>query len=293
MKYELEPDNRNCSDQVILDDMKAVALRLAKPTLTKEDYDKHGRFHSATVRNRFGTWNKALERSGLQVQKRINIPREELLADLKRVAGIVGAQGVSKSTYEPLGKFSQETFARTFGSWVKALAEVGLEPSSNWKPKSTVDDLFKNMAEVWEHVGRQPKQSDFRPPISRYHAATYKNRFGSWRKGLEAFVEAANGEESSETEGLTEAPETAVSVPNKAQKRTNRNPSWRLHFLVTRRDRFSCQACGRSPASEAGVVLNIDHIKAWSKGGETVMENLQTLCQKCNAGKSDLEMNEG
>jgi len=38
----------------------------------------------------------------------------------------------------------------------------------------------------------------------------------------------------------------------------------------------------------SSVTLHADHIKPWSKGGETVIENLQTLCSKCNIGKSDL-----
>ena len=29
--------------------------------------------------------------------------------------------------------------------------------------------------------------------------------------------------------------------------------------------------------------------KSWAKGGETALENLQTLCSVCNIGKSDLE----
>jgi 5-methylcytosine-specific restriction endonuclease McrA len=35
------------------------------------------------------------------------------------------------------------------------------------------------------------------------------------------------------------------------------------------------------------VQLHVDHIKPWSLGGETVAENLQTLCDQCNAGKSN------
>ncbi|MCW5775769.1 MAG: HNH endonuclease [Phycisphaeraceae bacterium] len=32
-------------------------------------------------------------------------------------------------------------------------------------------------------------------------------------------------------------------------------------------------------------MLHVDHILAWSNGGETVLANLQTLCDRCNLGK--------
>ncbi|MDP9174261.1 MAG: HNH endonuclease [Planctomycetota bacterium] len=31
---------------------------------------------------------------------------------------------------------------------------------------------------------------------------------------------------------------------------------------------------------------------AWSRGGETVFENLQTLCEQCNLGKGDAVLSE-
>src|SRR5947207_3420963 len=63
---------------------------------------------------------------------------------------------------------------------------------------------------------------------------------------------------------------------------TPRTPGERLRFLVFRRDNFSCQICGRSPALHLGLVLHVDHVIPWSKGGETAIENLQTLCEPCN-----------
>ena len=63
----------------------------------------------------------------------------------------------------------------------------------------------------------------------------------------------------------------------------------RLRYKVLQRDNYKCCLCGASPATNSSVVLHIDHIKPWSKGGETVIENLQNLCSKCNLGKNDLE----
>ena len=55
---------------------------------------------------------------------------------------------------------------------------------------------------------------------------------------------------------------------------------------ILKRDNYRCVICGRG--QKDGVELHIDHIHPWSKGGETVFENLQTLCTVCNGGKSNL-----
>ena len=53
------------------------------------------------------------------------------------------------------------------------------------------------------------------------------------------------------------------------------------------RDGARCRLCGAVPSD--GIRLHVDHVKPWSKGGETVLENLQILCNVCNIGKSDVE----
>ena len=69
--------------------------------------------------------------------------------------------------------------------------------------------------------------------------------------------------------------------------RTSREISAGLRYKILKRDNFKCCACGASPAKDPSVELHIDHIVPWSKGGETEESNLQTLCSKCNLGKSN------
>lgn len=292
MKYELEPDNRNCPDEVLLDDLRTVAARLGKSSLTKGEYNSNDRFSAATMQNRFGSWNNALLQGNLSVVKRMSIPHQELLSDLKRVSERLGTKVVSVEAYGNVGAFSCPTISKAFGSWAKALAAAGLEVSPSWHPSSTDDELLSNLAMVWEALGRQPKQNDLRPPLSLFSADTYKRRFGSWRKSLELFVE--NADDAAPPTCSSEPANTVggVALSPSPKHRTQRDPSWRLRFLVNRRDRFACRACGKSPANEVGVVLHVDHIDPWSKGGETTLDNLQTLCEKCNLGKSDLPMYE-
>ena len=59
----------------------------------------------------------------------------------------------------------------------------------------------------------------------------------------------------------------------------------RLRWTVLKRDNFRCVACGVS-ASE-GAVLEVDHIEPVAKGGFDTINNLQTLCNHCNSGKTD------
>ncbi|MBE6159153.1 MAG: HNH endonuclease [Firmicutes bacterium] len=57
-----------------------------------------------------------------------------------------------------------------------------------------------------------------------------------------------------------------------------------LRYDVLKRDNFRCQICGAS--SKDGAKLNVDHIIPIAKGGKTELNNLQTLCDRCNSGKS-------
>jgi hypothetical protein len=55
-------------------------------------------------------------------------------------------------------------------------------------------------------------------------------------------------------------------------------------FEVFKRDKFTCQYCGRSAPD---VVLHVDHIQPVAKDGDNDILNLITACRDCNAGKSD------
>ncbi len=63
--------------------------------------------------------------------------------------------------------------------------------------------------------------------------------------------------------------------------------SKKLRFEVFKRDGFQCLYCGQSPPS---VVLEIDHIEPFSKGGDCSIENFITACFDCNRGKKDIPL---
>lgn len=63
-----------------------------------------------------------------------------------------------------------------------------------------------------------------------------------------------------------------------------------IRYNVLKRDNFSCQICGIT--AKDGAKLQVDHIIPVSKGRKTVMSNLQTLCERCNIGKSNKTEND-
>ena len=56
-------------------------------------------------------------------------------------------------------------------------------------------------------------------------------------------------------------------------------------FEIFKRDKFTCQYCGRRPKD--GIKLVIDHIIPLSKGGTHNKRNLTTSCSECNSMKHD------
>jgi len=209
---------------------------------------------------------------------------DELIADLKRVALKSNKKSVTRDIQDEKGKFHSTTYIRRFGSWYNALEKAGLEKTRT-PMNLPEEELFQNLEEIWIKLGRQPRYTEVQKPLSKYHVGTYENRFGGWRNALEKFVAYINNEENASSE---EAIKSLVIEPSTRHK-TSRTINWRIRFIVMKRDNFKCKKCGRSPATNPTIILHVDHKTAWANGGETVLENLETLCSKCNIGKSDLE----
>lgn len=292
MKFELEPDNRGMSDTAILDDLRNVARKLGKDYITKKEYNEHGRWCAATVQKRFGPngWCKANELARLKKIRNYDATAEDCVRDIERVAKQLKKTMLTTSEYKRYGMFCVPLISSRCGSWEAAIKRAGLTLSPLCHKRATNEQLFENLEHLWEALGRQPKRPDFVKPLSRYSYDVY-NRFGSYRKALEAFVASVENHEAGQSdEPPKEAAIDTLHAVVVTRHSTSRTISWRMRFLVIRRDGYKCRICGACPANKPGTVFVIDHIVPWAGGGETVMENLQTLCEPCNGGKSDLSM---
>jgi hypothetical protein len=212
-----------------------------------------------------------------------DVSNEDLIIDLQKVHSSLRSTSkkLTFRIYNEHGKFSASTISERFGTWNRALQEAGIALTQ--EKSVSIDDLFDNLRAVWIAKGKQPVFRDMGQKSSRYTASTYAERFGGWRNALIEFLKCIVSEQP---ESTTSA-QTVVPGQPKNRKRTARDPNLRMKFRVMRRDNFKCVKCGRAPATEHGLRLEVDHILAWSGGGETFEENLQTLCYNCNRGKGN------
>lgn len=301
MDFVLNTYHRDVSDEELLNDILRVAKMYDKDRLSQSEYNKYGKYHSSTIGKRFGGWNAAVMKIGLNPCHTGNQKHDicetdgDFFADMRQIAISLNKDSITTGEYMEYGRYNRSSMIRRYGSWDTILKLAGFESTSYRLGKGkeiSNEELFQDIERVWIKLGRQPTITDVKNGEFSFGQNTFVRRFGGWRGTLEAFVKYISSEESTVDDDNIVDKETPVNHPitrsfQKSHK-TNRDINLRLRFKVMLRDNFKCCICGKSPATSPGVTLHIDHIKPWSKGGETTIDNLQTLCSDCNYGKSDL-----
>ena len=294
IKFELNEYHRNISKEDLINDLISVAKKLQVEYVSRSVYEKNGKYSATPFISNFGSWLCALKEAGLRT-KRVEseykkIPDKALLDNVKYVANYLSKNSITTSEYKEYGIYSINIILDRFGSWEETIKRANLE-STGFIKKLDTFELLDEIERLWILFGRQPTTTDLKNGNSKYSLNSFTRRFGGWRKALEEFVKYINSEDNPsikkdknniESEGLNS---NDIKIKT---RRTARDINQRLRFKVLQRDNFKCCACGASPAKDPSVVLHVDHIVPWAKGGETVIDNLQTLCSKCNLGKSDM-----
>ncbi len=238
----------------------------------------------------------------LRRHQRNKIPRQKITEELEKVAKIFHYTDFKVSDFEEAAGMSADTVTREFGNWEKALnflaaslKEKGIEMQVRKRGRFTTQELFDEMERIWIKVGHHPSRNEWEAAGAKISHDTYDRYFKSWQNACLQFIEYKSsgavttdidlpkGEISQTT---NEAGEHLKSN-YKVKIENVRTISLSLRLKVLNRDSFRCVFCGKSPATDLGTKLHIDHIIPFSKGGKSGVENLQTLCFACNIGKSD------
>ncbi len=199
---------------------------------------------------------------------------EELISDVMHCINLVAPNYLSARKYNEIGKYHSDTIARRFGNrkWIEALKVMKIKNIPVIKHSDK--ELLENIANVWIAKGFQPSRRDMdNHPISQVSSGAYLRRYKKWNVALMAFMEYINSNE--------EISVGNTSSVNQITHRTRREPSNRLKVQVLIRDGNKCRICG-TICDEGIHKLHFDHIKPWSCGGETTLDNLRVLCKACN-----------
>lgn len=234
-------------------------------------------------------------------RKRLNeIPESKILEELEKAAKHFNYIEFAWRDFDKLADISANTVKTHFGNWKNGLAALkrhlqskGLDLSPRPHAPNRVHsdkELFNEMERIWQKVGQRPSRTEWEMSEPKIAYNTYKQRFGGWTNACLKFIEYKTGSDIlADDFVLPDREEQKTQHGNKVEykKENSRNVSLSLRLEVLSRDKFRCVFCGKSPATDIGTKLHIDHIVPFAGGGNSTLENLQTLCEECNLGKSN------
>ncbi|WP_367914597.1 HNH endonuclease [Leadbetterella sp. DM7] len=291
MKFELSKPT-DYSDEAMLAEIKRV-VQLVEPPLSVNKFDEVSKYHSSTIRRRFGGWLSALKKAGIKEEyihtDNRKISPEEIIQELKEVSKKLKSKSFTRNDFEANSEMTRFVF-KGRNSFNILMKQAGLEiPLSS--RKYTDQERFENLLNVWTYYGRQPTFSEMKTKPSVVGPKSYVIRWKSWKNALIAFVQKVNSD-------IEEVQNTSIAVSEEIQEslkcndkkgikaEDRRDIPLGLRYDILKRDKFSCVICGSIPKYH-NITLEIDHIIPWSNGGKTTLENLRTLCNRCNGGKRD------
>ena len=200
----------------------------------------------------------------------------------------------NKSVINKTGRVSLDSVVRCFGGWELALSEIGREPHKI--DYRTDEELIEYFMSVWAWNSYDEFDPDLMPTPSVPEAyvkdknltknisrTTYQRRW-TWGEFKKLMLRYQQGHATIQE----------VIDGKKSGKKIDKPVSEKTRWKVLERDKSTCQKCfiTEDECKEQGITLHVDHIVPRSKGGSSSdLDNLQTLCSRCNLGKgSDDEL---
>jgi hypothetical protein len=151
------------SDDALIKELQRVSDLLKKQNITANEFKQYGNIGVTTIRRRFGSWNRALTKAGLEAIHRINIPNEEIFQDIDQVWSKLEHKPSYKE-FNKLSRFSSNTLEKRFGSYLKALKAY-----IDWKNQNSDNSsTIKQDSEISKHTNNIYSDSKDRSKRKRY-----------------------------------------------------------------------------------------------------------------------------
>ncbi|MDF3285480.1 HNH endonuclease signature motif containing protein [Gordonia sp. N1V] len=158
----------------------------------------------------------------------------------------------------------------------ESLLPLPLPESDDLKQLVPAAEVRRIYSFLYERRDDPPTETEIEDHLAALSGETHSNR-GRRRRELSPLFEIQKVPNGRRPRYLL-----VGMKPSASDAANDPRPSRALRAQVLQVQR--CAMCGKTPLKH-GVELDVDHKLPRSWGGKTVRENLQPLCQECNAGK--------
>jgi hypothetical protein len=173
--------SRLYSDEELLSHIVELGAELDRTPGIRDMDRAKDRPSGALYAYRFGSWNNAVAKAGLDPRNRYN--EKELIGKLQRLSKELGHTprriDINSSDYCP----NIDTYERHFGSYEKTIIEAGLVPCRPYV-QITDEELIDDLKEVVSDLNHVPRMRELSWMKSYPNPSTYIERFGSWENAL-------------------------------------------------------------------------------------------------------------
>lgn len=153
---------RSFTDDELLAELRVVAEKLGTKSVTVEEFNRHGMMNAETIRRRFGSWQRAVEKAGLVISnlgKRYS--ETDYLENLLKAWTHYGRQPTYGEMDRAPSRIRAKAYEAKWGTWRKAL-------------KAFLERVNADVAESKE--SKEPLSSETPSPASRSRPGISKPR---------------------------------------------------------------------------------------------------------------------
>jgi hypothetical protein len=175
----------------LIDSIRKAAAILRTNRLSALAFRQQTGVTMNSIYKHFDSWSEACLAAGVDhglphLLALPKISREECLAEMKRVAVLLGQRQLSSKEFSRHAKFTAKPVIKRFGSWQEALGEAGLEPCDKviLDAALSVGECVRELRRVAELLNTNTLKRDDLGGRSNYSAYRIARACGGWDKAL-------------------------------------------------------------------------------------------------------------
>jgi DNA-binding XRE family transcriptional regulator len=193
-----------------------------RPPTKAELQDEPDAPHGETYRNRFESWEQALQEAGFSAEaierstqghKQKAYTDEKLLGELRELADKIGRPPQCDEV-EERADISTHTLRRHFGSFNNALRAAGLSVTN---PRYSREELLEYIRELTAKQLKPPTTDEMHDAEGVPNPNTYQRRFGSWKRAKRLAIRGDRdpdpARDDDRNDSVTAEPRDPATVP--------------------------------------------------------------------------------